>query len=236
MRTIVISDIHGYFDEFLELLNRVKYTEKDCLYLLGDYVDKGSKSKETVQYVMTLAQKENVKVIGGNHDDLFLHWLDGQDHKRMPYAGDKVAGDKTILSFAPFFKKGENEEEVRTWIQREYKQEIDFLRQLPYYMEDDHHIYVHAGINPLCEDWKETSPKDFRWIRNKFYRKDHTQDKTVVFGHTATSVLHEDENNVNIWFGNRKIGIDGGAKFGGGLHALLIENGEYTSEFIKVEE
>ena len=39
MAVYVISDIHGNYDLFMELLKKIKFSEKDTLYVLGDVVD-----------------------------------------------------------------------------------------------------------------------------------------------------------------------------------------------------
>jgi len=224
MRKIAISDIHGFFDQFQTLLHKVEYQpEHDELFLLGDYMDRGPKSKEVLQKVMQLSEHPNVHVIGGNHDSIFLNWVDDDDFRLMPYTHERVGGQETLKSFYPSFVPHENEKEARDYIQHHYQKEIAFLRQLPYYIEDEDHIYVHAGIDPKQEDWKKTSQKNFRWIRQPFYNKPHRHTKTVVFGHTSCHKLHDDEKNFFVWFGDKKIGIDGGVKFGGQLNALLIE-------------
>jgi predicted phosphodiesterase len=52
-RILAISDIHGCLDEFNELLEKVKYNQsEDQLILLGDYIDRGLKSKQVVEKVM----------------------------------------------------------------------------------------------------------------------------------------------------------------------------------------
>ena len=57
-RTLVVSDIHGCVDEFKQLLNKVNFNaEEDQLVLLGDYVDRGPESRETVEFVMFLVVK-----------------------------------------------------------------------------------------------------------------------------------------------------------------------------------
>lgn len=229
MRKIIISDIHGCYYEFLRLLSKVQYNYKtDALYLLGDYMDRGERSREVLEFVCKfLSKTEHVKIIGGNHDDMFLAWLDDRDYAASPYTNDKNGGMATILSFAPFYVKGENDDEVRAYIKDKFAEEVEFLRNLPFYIEDDQHIYVHAGIDPEKENWKETSNKDFRWIRNRFFDVPNPNQKTVVFGHTATAVLYGKER-FDVWFSEGKIGIDGGTKFGGQLNALVIEDGTYT--------
>lgn len=37
----IISDIHGCYHEYMELLNKIKFSDKDELYILGDAVDRG---------------------------------------------------------------------------------------------------------------------------------------------------------------------------------------------------
>ena len=47
-----MSDIHGCFDEFMEMLELIKFTPKtDALYILGDVIDRGDKSLECVEHI-----------------------------------------------------------------------------------------------------------------------------------------------------------------------------------------
>ena len=41
MATYVISDIHGMYNKFTELLNKIKLKDTDTLYILGDVLDRG---------------------------------------------------------------------------------------------------------------------------------------------------------------------------------------------------
>ena len=38
----VMSDLHGCFDKYLLMLEKIKLSEKDTLYILGDVVDRGA--------------------------------------------------------------------------------------------------------------------------------------------------------------------------------------------------
>lgn len=231
-RTIVISDIHGYYETFLALLSKVQYNAiNDRLVLLGDYVDGGPASLQVVQHVKKLAANVGgVKVIGGNHDDMFLNWLDDRDYTLSPYTSSRSGGFQTIVSFCPWYKDEEDDEKARKFIKQKYAAEINFLRNLKYFIEDDHHIYVHAGIDPQVRHWRQTSVKDFRWIRGKFHECDGIFPlyKKIVFGHEVTARLHQTKV-FHPWFGKQLIGIDGGIKFGYQLNALMISDKlEYT--------
>jgi serine/threonine protein phosphatase 1 len=236
VRTIVISDIHGHNLTFAALLSRITYNpSNDRLILLGDYVDGGPGALEVVRFVQQMAEHPNVQAIGGNHDDMFLGWLDNKDFLPSPYTSSKNGGLQTILSFCPWYDAGTNETEAREYIKEQCYSEINFLRNLPYFLEDGRHIYVHAGIDPDQKDWKLTSHKDFRWIRGRFHQHQSQlpTTKTIIFGHEVCSRLHHDDLNFHPWFGDQKIGIDGGIKFGKFLNALIIkENGEYQTESI----
>lgn len=63
----VISDIHGCYDQYMELLEKIMFSENDMLYILGDVVDRGPKSIEVLQDMM---KRKNVIYIIGNHDYL----------------------------------------------------------------------------------------------------------------------------------------------------------------------
>lgn len=40
MGTYVIADIHGEYELFLELLDKIRLKETDALYILGDAIDR----------------------------------------------------------------------------------------------------------------------------------------------------------------------------------------------------
>ena len=233
MRRIAISDIHGCIDEFKRLLEKVRYEEgSDRLILLGDYVDRGPSSKDVIEFVMSL--KGDVHALGGNHDDWFVDWVDTWDGSMDGYLSSNIGGIQTVQSFCPAFDP--RSPYSKTWarqsIRERYEEHLSFLRKLPNHYEDEQFIYVHAGINPFLDDWRKTNEGDFKMIRDPFLSHPHEQDKTVVFGHTPTRSLHNDRRNNSIWFGDRKIGIDGGCVFEGRLNALVIEGDSFNEAFV----
>lgn len=64
MRTFIVGDIHGFFDELMELTEKVGLTNGDLLISLGDIVDRGNKSKEVYAYFVN---RPNSIVLMGNH-------------------------------------------------------------------------------------------------------------------------------------------------------------------------
>lgn len=229
-RKIIISDIHGCLDEFNRLLNLVNYSEQqDQLLLLGDYVDRGPQSKEVVEAVMKLAELPNVIVLRGNHDQRFVDLIKHNSEELYKKFVDH-GGIDTIKSYTQRDYNTSNIEQCIAHIQQNYHSHISFLESLPLYYEDHNHIYVHAGINPNIENWKQQSAYDFMYLKEQFYNYDTKVDKLVVFGHTKTIDIH---GNADVWFSKDKIGVDGGCSFGMQLNALIIENGQYETASIK---
>ena len=73
-----VSDIHGHLDIFKEVLKNVDLKNKDNkLILLGDYIDRGDKSCETIYFIKELSEKYPNQVIAllGNHEKMFLDSL-----------------------------------------------------------------------------------------------------------------------------------------------------------------
>lgn len=73
MATYVMSDIHGCFDEFQEMLSRISLSDNDRLILGGDYIDRGPKSREMLQWLEKCPT--NVIPIKGNHDAEFVEYV-----------------------------------------------------------------------------------------------------------------------------------------------------------------
>ena len=65
----VMSDLHGCFDKYLLMLEKIKLSEKDTLYILGDVVDRGA---DGVRILLDIAKRKNVVLLRGNHDDTAL--------------------------------------------------------------------------------------------------------------------------------------------------------------------
>ncbi|GGO05448.1 metallophosphoesterase [Saccharibacillus kuerlensis] len=228
-RTLAISDIHGELDLLDRLLDHIEYDPvSDQLVLLGDYVDRGPKSMQTLERVIELRAKGAIALMG-NHEDLMLRALVSggeEDWKRWVV---RNGGCATLQSY------GFSDHELRIETGEAYKRpalksaalerHLDFVRSLDRYYETDDCLYVHAGIQP-GRTAAQSDPMELLWIREEFHRG-YDGTKTVVFGHTPTRSLHRDPDNDGIYYGaNRIIGIDGGAAFGGQLNAIDMQSGK----------
>ncbi|MCW5197639.1 symmetrical bis(5'-nucleosyl)-tetraphosphatase [Buchnera aphidicola] len=67
MSTYFIGDIHGCYDQFYSLLEKVKFNSvKDEIWITGDLVGRGPKSLEVLKFIFSL--KNKAKLVLGNHD------------------------------------------------------------------------------------------------------------------------------------------------------------------------
>lgn len=234
IRYLVISDIHGCYDEFMELLELTNYNPKhDQLILLGDYVDRGKDSKRVLDKVMELV-KNGAIAIRGNHDDWFIKFISSPQFQSNSalineYLSKGVGGLHTINSYIDFDVTKTSMEQIAEKIKNNCKHHIQFLSQLPYYYETDDYIFVHAGINSTIHDWRNDLI-GMSWIRWDFINKPTNLKKQVVFGHTTCKVIH---NSNNIWIDKDKIGIDGACCFGGQLNCLEITDSELNQFHVK---
>ena len=69
MRNVIIGDVHGMFDELVDLLNAVNPATDDRVVFVGDLVDKGPNSPEVVTFLRSFAEDHDVVLVEGNHED-----------------------------------------------------------------------------------------------------------------------------------------------------------------------
>ena len=215
MRTIAIGDVHGCYNELVDLISTLEekgaYNKKtDKLVFLGDYIDRGDNSRMVIEYIRKL-QKNNNNVIAlmGNHEDMLLNFMDGVDDSWL-FNGHR----ETIKSY-----KG---------VDDKFFDDVEWISNLPLYYEDEHCIYVHAGIDPY-KPMDEQDAFTLLWVREPFIYDRKQYHKKVVFGHTPTVMINEGFMPIMTYAKN--INIDTGCVYGGALTALIIDDGEFSGFF-----
>lgn len=237
-RTFVFGDIHGELDLLRTVVGRLPLLDADdTLVFLGDYLDRGPRSDEVVRVVRAFARELGCQVVAlrGNHEDAWLRVIDqGWPEFVLPAGNGCLA---TLRSYtggpppgpSPFPSPGEGEAllkgsffppDVVTW-----------MRELPWYYEDEHAIYVHAGLLRRDDRYlhpSETEPKTaLVWTRTEAFFREY-RGKRVVIGHTRTELLppelstHTPDDPTDMWAGECVIALDTGAGSGGFLTALEL--------------
>ena len=208
-RIYVVGDIHGSMDMLNRLMDVIPWRmDKDLLIFLGDYIDRGEYGKEVVDYIIKLKRNsEYVRCLLGNHDVMFLDYLNGKNIDRFMGNG----GDTTLLSYG-IISPDEGYDLVP-------KEHVLFFRSLEPYIELENYYFVHAGFRPGLKV-KEQKLEDMLWIRNDFIDSKYDFGKKVIFGHTPM-----DEPLIM----NNKIGIDTGAGYGEKLTCLELPGEKFYS-------
>lgn len=209
MRTIVIGDIHGCYEElrdlFLSLEENGEYNKgTDKVVFLGDYIDRGKDSRLVIEFVRNL-QKENKNVIAlmGNHEDMLIGYYEDRDGSWL------LNGHTSTLESYKGYDK-------------QFWDDVNWMRKLPLYHEDEHCVYVHAGIDTK-KSMKKQNRNTLLWVREEFIYDSRKYNKKVIFGHTPTFSLDMDDRPVVTFADN--IDIDTGCVYGGKLTALIIDDG-----------
>lgn len=216
-----IGDVHGKAGMLEELLQH--WDGQSQLVFLGDLIDRGEDSRRVLERVKALVAAGAV-CIAGNHEHMFKAWLADPADRYNHYK--RNGGDTTINSLLgrPLDHPVDGLADAAT-VQANCPDLVDFIETLPYVYETENYIFVHAGLDLSLEDWCETSDYDKVWIRTPFHEGKNQTGKTIVFGHTPTFYLFgEKPGTAELWTtADGKIGMDGGAVYGGVLHGILFD-------------
>ena len=58
--TYVMSDLHGMYDRFIAMLEKIDFSDSDELFIIGDIIDRGERPVDILEYVM---DKPNITVL-----------------------------------------------------------------------------------------------------------------------------------------------------------------------------
>lgn len=212
-RTIVVSDIHGDNQGFLETMRQVGFSPQDALVIVGDLLEKGEHSLELLHTVMRCAQAGNVYMVAGNNDTIFSEWYndevtDEEVHDYMNHRKNIILREMA-LEMGMSWQTLEEVRALKAAVPKCYAAELDFLNSLPHILETEHFIFVHAGLKPgpLTEQ-----DRDFCLTAKAFGTQLYRFEKPLIVGHWPASNYCETIINVNPYF-NRDtnvISIDSG--------------------------
>lgn len=235
--TYVISDIHGEYDKFLELLEKIKLKETDTLYVLGDVLDRGPHPIKTLLKLMSMP---NAVCIVGNHELMALECLEFL-MKEITDESIEETDEKMIDNLITWQYNGSN-----TTLDEFYDLDadlrhdvIDFIKDFSAYEEVNvagrNYLLVHAGLGNFSpdKDIEDYSLHDIVWERADYGIR-YFDDTYVVSGHTPTQTIEDNPRPGYIYKKNNHIAIDCGAPFPGGrLAAICLNTGEefYSSSY-----
>jgi serine/threonine protein phosphatase 1 len=203
-RLFAIGDIHGCASKLMDVLHKVSINaDRDTLVFIGDYIDRGPRSREVVDIILGIKRRvRDVVCLIGNHEHMLINYhLHGTGEEMFFQNG----GDVTAHAY------GLKRTAQRVKMNIPEKHLAFYQSLLPYY-ETEHFIFVHAGLRPGIP-LSGQHMEDVIWIRNDFIKSTFDFGKKVVFGHTPIPKPLIEKN---------KIGIDTGAVYGGKLTCIEL--------------
>jgi serine/threonine protein phosphatase 1 len=169
-RRLFIGDIHGHYDGLKQLWDLIAPTPEDRVYCVGDLIDRGPKSADVVDFV----RRHAAGCVRGNHEQLILDaFVDGKVNLPTLHGWIYSGGQATLASYEGCPETLEDD--------------LNWLRQLPLYIDLGDLWLVHAGVNPALP-LGEQSSYEMCWIRETFHSSltPFFSDKLIITGHTIT--------------------------------------------------
>ena len=226
----VMSDIHGEYEKYKAMLEKINFIDDDVLYVLGDVIDRGP---EPVKILIDMSLRHNVYPIFGNHELMALDVLKAlavdvteenyathmtTEIINKMYVWQENGGDITLSKF-----KALPNEERQSLI--EYMEEF-----APYEIckiGNKKFILAHSTLGADFDERKSLDSLNFAFLafdRTSYNRKFFEDDNTfVVSGHTPTITIH---SSPTVYRCCNNINIDCGAVFGGRLACLCLDTME----------
>lgn len=211
MKFYVVSDVHSYFSLLKKTLDEKGFfsdTEPHKLIICGDIMDRGEESKEMESFILDLLQKDEVILIRGNHEDLFIdmvdNFIDNKESLLTGYSHHNSNGTlKTgldLTNISEYDVPAFNNFDLRCKETEFYKTIIPACKN---YYETKNYIFVHGWIPVESTDyksyfkymnnWRNANDKQWnkaRWLNGMSVGIKYgvtESDKTIVCGHWHTS-------------------------------------------------
>ena len=178
-RLFAIGDIHGCFRQFYELvINKIELKKEDKLILLGDYIDRGTQSKEVIDFIIELEQAGfDVTPLMGNHEAMLL---ESYADTGLLYQWYMNSGETTLASIGI--------SDVRD-LQKKY---LDFFSGLKFYESIGKCLFVHAGFNDHDSD-PFTDTYHMIWESRLFYKNPVLKGRTIIHGHRPKTLEYVEQ-------------------------------------------
>jgi len=227
-----MSDIHGYYEGYMEMLEKINLTDEDTLFVLGDVIDRGKGGIKILQDMMI---RFNVIPILGNHEYMaincmkFLNQEITEDSIKNLDEGivrglmewQNVGGQVTIDEFHKL-----NAEEKQDII--DYIEEFSLFEEVTVKGKD--YVMVHGGLVNFEPD---RPLDDYHYYELLFkvpdYSRVYYENKYLVTGHLPTRCIQGNNHQDKIFKGNNHIAIDCGSACkgeGGRLGCICLDTGE----------
>ncbi len=235
-RILVTSDVHGHLEYLKGALKNAGYSDDDVLIIVGDIIERGPSSLETLRYIMELEKRGNVYVLMGNVDLRSLELITDRSSEGAQRLFDiillnrsyerKCMYEQMACELGIFICNADDVLASKDRVLSFFREEIDYLMSRPTVLEADRFVFVHGGLRHAnmalneCEDVIRLLKYD------RFFNEDVSFEKYVVVGHWPVTIYNDVIANAEPITDDKKkiISIDGGCglKTDGQLNMMEI--------------
>ena len=225
----VLSDIHGHYEAYRAILEAIRFSSRDILYVLGDVIDRGPDGIRILQDMMV---RPNVVPILGNHEltaAACLSWLLGEITEESLAA----LGQAQLAALQDWIANGgaPTLQALRPLCREERAEILEYLQDMELYAQvtagGRSFVLVHAGLDHFSphKPLEDYELEDFLFCRPNL-DKTFYKNQYLVYGHTPTRLLLQEAGEPpedKILRRGRQISIDCGRGFGGRLGCLCLD-------------
>lgn len=227
--TYVMADIHGCYDQFMEMLDTIEFTDRDMLFVLGDVIDRGEDGIELLNEMML---RVNIIPILGNHEYMAYRVLKELNVEVTEDNHNKHLDADTVRAYQEWMADGgmPTAESFSKLDAEEKEMIIEYLEEFGLYEEvtvDGKNFLLVHSVPEDFDGSRELSDYDAAEV--VFGRCDYTKscfvDKILVTGHTPTFGIGEEWRG-KIYRENNHIALDCGAVYGEKLGCICLDTME----------
>lgn len=224
MSTYCISNIYGDYEGYATMLRKIKFCDRDMLYVIGNIIDKGNESLKILRDMM---MRINVIPIIGSHEYMAVQCLKYlMKCKEHPDKYPDEAMSRLILDWQ--YAGGQSTiDEFHKLNKEEQEDIIDYLEEFSLYEEINvkgrDYILVHGGFDNFDP---ERDPEDYHIDEVVFavpdYSRIYFKDKTLLTAGELCSSIKNNSVPDRIYKQNNHIAINCGG--GNNLAAICLDN------------
>lgn len=209
----VMSDIHGCYDKFIEMLKLINFQDTDELYIIGDIFDRGKQPLAILDYIV---DHKNITLLKGNHEQMYLDYHESNDISLWFYNGGMTTYNDIFCNRSMEFQENL------------YK----YIKKLPFIKVVDKFILVHSYLYlpkdhddfTIDEIINMQDEEDCLWDRSNIGHERKYRDYKIICGHTPVPTITNDYENITIINQNETYYIDCGCVFSYKLACLRLDD------------
>lgn len=203
---LIVGDIHGCYDEFVELLEAAGINKQDEIIAVGDILDRGPKPNEVLDFFLN---RPNTRTIMGNHERKHIRAFEGRGRAALSQRITRL-----------------------TLGEEKYCEAYSFMKTLPLFLELEEALIIHGFWEPglsvkqqnekVLAGYMSAEAELERKLPSVWYEL-YDGEKPLIMGH------HNYMKGTPLVIEGRVYGVDTGACFGGSLTGLLLPEFKYVS-------